>query len=235
MQDFDRRMRHLLRAHYFARYVDDIVIVLPELDDPKNIRKQIEDSLPPGLKLNSSKSRFYSFSGTKTKIPAIEHCFEYLGFKFNVSQLNNDRPFSRNVSIDIAESKIKKNKTRIVRSFLQYLSDGNFHDLEDRVRILTCGYQFFDEKQQKMRNAGLQHTYSLIDINAPALFELDRFFAGIVLSRSGPIGGRLALTLTNRARKELLRYSFVTGVTNGAHFRFSADRLASLMGCWKYA
>ncbi len=235
MQDFDRRMRDSLGAHYFARYVDDIVLILPELDIPKDLKNRIEDALPKGLKLNFSKSKIYVFRNAKANTPTVEDSFDYLGFKFSVFQTNKKRPCSRSVELDIAASKVKKNKTRIVKSLLQYLSDGNFQDLRDRVRILTCGYQFFDERQQKKRSAGLQHSYSLIDSDAPALVELNRFFAGIVLCRSGSIGGRLALTLSNRERKELLKYSFVTGVANRVHFRFNADRLAQLMECWKYA
>jgi hypothetical protein len=237
MQDFDRHMREVLSAHYFARYVDDMVLVLPELEDPKALKKQVEDILPKGLKLNFSKSKIYVFGGAKVKSPSIERCFDYLGFKFSVFQIEKvkNNPSFRKVDLDISASKVKKNKTRIVKSLLQYLADGNFDDLRDRVRILTCGYQFFDERQQKRRGAGLQHTYSLIDSDAPALAELDRFFSGMVLSRSGSIGGRLALTLTNRERKELLKHSFVTGFANRVHFRFSADRLSELMECWKYA
>lgn len=235
MQDFDQRMREQLVAHYFARYVDDIVLILPELDNPKSLKAQIESALPTGLKLNFAKSKIYPFKSTKMKVPNIEHSFDYLGYKFNVFHTDKARPISRLVELDIAPSKVRKNKTRIVRSLLKYLSDGNFDDLKDRVRILTCGYQFFDERQQKKRSAGLQHTYSLISSNAPALAELDKFFSGMVLGRSGPVGGRLAHALTNRQRKELLKHSFVSGFANGVHFRFSADRLADLMECWKYA
>lgn len=235
MQDFDKRMREKLNAHYFARYVDDIVLILPELDSPNSLKVQIEESLPAGLKLNFSKSKIYVFGDTRAKPTSVEHSFDYLGFKFNVFQTGKDRPYARRVELDIATSKVKKNKTRVVKSLLQYLADGNFDDLIDRVRILTCGYQFFDERQQKKRSAGLQHTYSLINSNAPALAELDKFFSGMVLCRSGTIGGRLALALTNCQRKELLKYSFVRGFANRVHFRFSADRLADLMECWKYA
>ena len=235
MQDFDQRMREQLNAHYFARYVDDIVLILPELDNPNSLEVQIEEALPAGLKLNFSKSKTYVFGNMKKKPTSVEHSFDYLGFKFNVYETDKDRPFSRRVDLDIASSKVKKNKTRILKSLLQYLADGNFDDLIDRVRVLTCGYQFFDERQQKKRSAGLQHTYSLIESNAAALAELDRFFSGMVLRRSGAIGGRLALAITNRQRKELLKHSFVTGFANRVHFRFSADRLAGLMECWKYA
>jgi hypothetical protein len=235
MQDFDQSMREQLNAHYFARYVDDIVLILTELDNPNSLKAQIQEALPAGLKLNFRKSKIYPFKNAKMKTPDIEHSFDYLGFQFSVFHTNKARPIYRRVEIDIALSKVRKNKTRIVKSLLQYLGDGSFEDLRDRIRILTCGYQFFDERQQKKRSAGLQHTYSLIESNAPALVELDRFFSGIVLCRSGPVGGRLALALTNRQRKELLKHSFVNGFANRVHFRFSADRLADLMECWKYA
>jgi hypothetical protein len=235
LRDFDRDMREKLTAHYFARYVDDIILVLPGLDSKAKLKKKIEDVLPKGLRLNFMKSKVFVFGNAKVNNPVVEHSFDYLGFRFSVYQTNKTRPYSREVKLDIATSKVKKNKTRIVKSLLQYLSDGNFDDLRDRIRVLTCGYQFFDERQEKKRSAGLQHTYSLIDSGAPALVELDKFFKGMILCRSGPIGGRLALSLSNRARKDLLKHSFVTGVANRVHFRFSADRLAHLMECWKYA
>ncbi|MBS1087306.1 antiviral reverse transcriptase Drt3a [Gluconobacter sphaericus] len=235
MQDFDRHVRKIANIHYFARYVDDMVVVLPIQKDKNEIRKIIESFLPNGLSLNFSKSKTYNFSSTNIKYPSIEHAFDYLGFKFNVYQANSKNPMIRKVHLDIASSKVKKNKTRIVKSFLQYLSDGKFEDLKDRLRILTCGYQFFDERQKKLRSVGLQHTYSLIENDAPALINLDKFLTGMILCNSGPISGRLALIMTNRERKELLKLSFFTGFNNHVHFRFGASRLAHLIGCWKYA
>ncbi|MEP3045617.1 MAG: antiviral reverse transcriptase Drt3a [Roseibium sp.] len=163
MQDFDRNMRESGTAHYYARYVDDIVLVFPALDCVKTIKTQIIDALPKGLRLNFTKSKIFVFSDAKVNTPAVEHGFDYLGFQFNVYQTNKKRPCYRTVELDIAASKVKKNKTRIVKSLLRYLSDGHFDDLCDRIRILTCGYQFFDERRQKKRSAGLQHTYSAID------------------------------------------------------------------------
>jgi len=143
MQDFDQRMREQLNAHYFARYVDDIVLILPELENPNSLKAQIEEALPKGLKLNFSKSKIYPFKNAKMKTPTVEHSLDYLGFRFSVFNTDKARPVSRRVELDIALSKVRKNKTRIVKSLLRYLGDGNFADLRDRVRILTCGYQFF--------------------------------------------------------------------------------------------
>lgn len=238
MQDFDRDMRQNLEPHYYARYVDDIILVLSEVGSVKALRKRIGSMLPEGLHLNSAKSKVYRFSGTSSKSPAPEDSFDYLGYKFTVHQVKqyrNGRPQDRTVELDIAKSKVKKNKTRICRSFLQYLADGNFEDLQDRVRVLTCGYQFFDERRSKRRNAGIQYTYDLIDAHSPALTELDVFLKGMVLGHYGKIGGRLALCLGNRERKKLLRHSFSKGMANKVHFRFDAARLVHLIEAWKYA
>jgi len=235
MQDFDQRIGEQLKAHYFARYVDDIILILPELKSPNSLKAEIEEALPVGLKLNFSKSKIYPFGETKKKTTSVEHSFDYLGFKFNVHEIRKERPCARQVELDIASSKVKKNKTRIVKSLLQYLADGNFDDLIDRVRILTCGYQFFDERQQKIRSGGIQHTYNLVEIDAPAIAELDEFLLKMILSKRGPICGWLALCLSNRQKKDILKHSFYTGFANRVHFRFSADRLAALVECWKYA
>lgn len=65
LQDFDRDMREKLAAHYFARYVDDIILVLPELDSETKLKKEIEDALPNGLRLNFMKSKVFVFGSAK--------------------------------------------------------------------------------------------------------------------------------------------------------------------------
>ncbi len=234
MQDFDRKIRKNLNAHYFARYVDDIILVMPKLDSERILTRKIKEALPKGLRINFMKSKFLCFQGNRVVTPSVEHNFDYLGFEFNVYEVRRVKPFDRSVKLNISASKVKRNKTRIVKSLLQYISDGKFSDLRDRIRVLTCGLQFFDERRQKIRNGGLQHTYCLIPNDAPALIELDKFLKVMILCRSGPIGGRLSLILSNRQRKELLKYSFATGLANRVHFRYSPERLAQLVECWKY-
>lgn len=235
LQEFDRHLKEIVKTHYFARYVDDMVIILPHSEDPHLIMKYVEEALPPGLKLNHSKSKIYTLGDEKVKKPKPESSVDFLGYNLLIHQIDKIRPHAREVKLNIATSKVKKNKTRIVKSLLQYLEDGKFQDLLDRIRILTSGFQFFDEKQQKRRNAGIQHTYSLIPIDAPALIELDNFLIKMILSDYGPICGRLALSLSNGQKKKILKHSFYTGFANKVHFRFSADRLADLVKCWKYA
>ena len=108
MQDFDRNVREDFGAYYFARYVDDIILILPEASNHRKLRKRIESALPTGLQLNYAKSRFLQFKGTTYKTPSDEQRFEYLGFQFTIYPVGNSKPHFRQVSLDIADSKVKK-------------------------------------------------------------------------------------------------------------------------------
>lgn len=235
MQDFDRCVRNDLQAYFYARYVDDIVIVLPPEGNQKAIRKFIVDALPNGLALNDQKSQVMKFSKDKKKEPKLEHAFDYLGFRFFVYETNKATPYERRVNLDIAPSKVKKRKTRMVKSVLQFLKDKNFVDLYDRFKLITCNYRFFDHRTSVVRLAGLKHTYGLIDASSDALQQLDNFQKTLVLNKTGKIGVSLSGALTNNQRKMLLRLSFTKGFENDTQFHFSPTRLKFLIDCWKYA
>ncbi len=235
MQDFDASMQSQLEPHLYARYVDDIILVLPPTKDLKSLRKGVSDLLPPGLCLNEKKTRLMNFAETKAKAPSVEHQFDYLGFSFSVLQIGKDRPNNRKVIVDVSDNKVKKRKTRVARSILQYLKDGRFGDLRDRFRINSCNYKFFDTRKSRVRSAGMYHTYGLIDLPSKSLKELDAFQTKMLLSKSGKICGPLSISLPLAQRNELLTISFERAFIDKTHFHFTPERLKALMECWKYA
>ena len=236
MQDFDSHMRSTIRAHLYARYVDDIVVVLPPASSIKELREDISKALPVGLQLNSRKTRIINFADDKKATPSVEAEFDYLGFRFRVFEISKkDSPLVRKVTLDIAPSKVKRRKTRMVHSVLKYLQDGNFEDLHDRFKLITCNYRFFDHQGSKYRLAGARHNYGLIDSPSEALVELDDFQRKLLLRTTGKIGAQLRAKLTRMQRRELLRLSCTKGYEKNVHFHFPPDRLKSLMDCWKYA
>lgn len=236
MQGFDEHMRSTIRAHLYARYVDDIIVVMPPASDIKTLRAEISQALPAGLQLNTRKSRIITFSANKKPTPSIEGDFDYLGFRFSVFETNKKpEPHARQVILDISQSKVKNRKTRMVRSILQYKHDGNFDDLRDRFKLITCNYRFYDHQKSKFRLAGTRHTYGLINRPSDALKQLDDFQRQLILRTTGKLGTHLATTLTRKQRRELLRLSSTKGYENNVHFHFPPDRLNNLMECWKYA
>lgn len=233
MRDFDIQVQQALSPYFYARYVDDIIIVLPPEQKLNVLRKRVIEMLPFGLTLNARKTRLLTFTSEPKSAPSEEHNFDYLGFSFSVNETKKTKNrITRAVQLDIAPSKVRKKKTRIVRSLIQYTNDGNFNDLKDRFKLIICNYKFFDHKKSRERLAGNYHTYGLIDFPSDALSELDRFVKHVLLSKHGSLSSRLRLSRTQR--RELLRLSFTRAFHKETHFHFSADRLNKLMECWKY-
>ena len=235
MQDFDECIRTRSYIKLYCRYVDDIIVIVQPNGDFKSFRREIRNQLPKGLRLNARKTKFFNFDSNRSPNPGIEHGFEYLGFSFEVHKIGNSNPYDRTVRIDIARSKINKRKTRVMRSLLQFIKDQDFKDLHDRLKLLTCNYSFRDSKSERVRYAGVYHTYRLISLPSPALTELDQFLRKVLLSNTGKICGPLTQVLSKSQKKELLRLTFAGGYRNRIHFHFGPDRLNHLIKCWKYA
>ena len=236
MQDFDHRMRVELASYFFARYVDDIMLIADPSLPSKQLYKAVSHRLPFGLRLNNSKTRVLRFGSKTFPKSKIEHQFDYLGYSFGVYGIEKSKGLrKRRLTIDIAESKIKKRKTRIVLALLKYLQDDNFGDLHDRLKLIAYNYRFFDHRQVRHRNAGLCYDYELLSFPSSAITELDQFLRKMLLCGSGKIGAPLAQALTKTQRNELLRLSFARGYTEQIHFHYSSKRLKQLIACWKYA
>lgn len=159
MQDFDNSMKLESETSYYARYVDDIIIIRPPLENEKFFESRVVDRLPIGLHLNQEKTKFYKFSESLEKEPKTEHKFSYLGFSFEVSEIGKKiKPHQRSVLIDISPSKVNKLKTRLIKSVLQFKVDHNYDDLRDRLRLICGNYKFYDYRKSRTRFAGISHT-----------------------------------------------------------------------------
>ena len=236
MQDFDQRMRFDLANHFFARYVDDVIVITKPTINSKQLRQDVARRLPFGLKLNKSKTRVLTFDAQPTPPKTLEDSLDYLGYSFDIYRIDSSkRPRRRTVTLDIAQSKVKRRKTRIVLAVRKYLNDHNFDDLHDRFKLITCNFRFFDHRKARRRRVGLCYDYELIAIPSSALKELDEFMRKILLCNNGKVGAALAQTLSQAQRDELLRLSFARGFKGKTHFHFSAKRLKHLIACWKYA
>jgi len=233
MKSFDTIHRTDLAIHLYTRYVDDIIIISRPKNELQEFEQKVMQSLPCGLRLNKRKTKLLSFNGQATRTSSVEHEFDYLGFKFCVYRIKKKQS-QRKVILDIAESKVKKRKTRIICTLLQYIKDGNFSDLRDRIKLITCNYRFFDHKKSQTRLAGLYHAYYPIDLPSASLAELDDFLTKIILSNNGKVSRPLSQLLTIGQKQEPLRFSFQRGFEKKTQFAFSPSKLKRLIGCWKY-
>ena len=236
MQDFDQAMQADSSIFFYARYVDDIILIADPSIHPKQLFQAVSHRLPFGLRLNNSKTQILEFESTIFANGTIEKQFDYLGYSFGVYGIQKVKGIrKRKLTIDIAQRKINKRKTRIILALLRFLEDNNFTDLNDRLKLITYNYRFFDHRRGRHRSAGICYDYELISVPSSAIDELDKFLRSILLCNSGKIGVPLTKALTKTQRKELLRLSFDRGFSKKIHFHYSSNRLEKLVSCWKYA
>ena len=227
LQKFDRTMAAHHSIYYYARFVDDIIIFTTK---PKqDIERLAESSLPSGLKFNN-KSDHIKKEFPPKGATAVEQTLEYLGYKFVIKSDKN-----KQVNIGIAESKLKKIKSRVICSLKRFCIDGDYDLLFERIKFLTGNYTI--NSNRKGLKSGIFYNYPLIEkhqLGEEDLRQLDIFLARSVLSKSGSLGSKLTGILSNSQRKKLIRLKFETGFKNKKTFKFTPEKIILIRKAWKH-
>lgn len=243
MRNFDKSIQSHDETFYYSRYVDDIVIVTSGRETAERFVVQLRNSLPKGLSFNPSKRQIVEAEGrvkplkpADPKVSLFE--FEYLGYRFFVSEPVKQSNVSagdqrRNVIVDIGRSKVKKLKTRIVRSFLDFGRNDDWDLLRDRIAFLTQNFSVHNPKAGEKKLAGIFHSYPLLTDAAAALQELDRFLRNAILSRTGRTFSSSTTSLNASKRRKLLAYSFVRGHALRVFVHFHSTRISEIQRCWE--
>ncbi len=147
MRDFDEAIRGIEDVVYYARYVDDIVIVFAPtaMSKPTEYMPQIESEMSKkGLARNTIKTKESKFEADGTSQGCSGLKFEYLGYAFN---------FEPKPVIRLSASKYAKYEARLNASFSRYYVDKTTHSrkayrlLLKRIRFLTGNTQLTHNKQ----------------------------------------------------------------------------------------
>lgn len=243
MKDFDRWLSSHEDVFFYRRYVDDITIITSSRESVIDFIKSVEGELPSGLKFKKIKNDFIDLSAFRPKekdkagVITKYKAFDYLGYRFHVASEGHQPSASpvRHVWLDIADSKVRRIKTRLVKSYLDYLSTGDFILLEKRVKHLTSNIALVDRATGLRRLSGIHYSYPLVDVQkSRALRSLDGFLKTSINSGSGSIFSSLQKKLTNGQKAKLSSYSFYSGAKNRRFYSFSVKELSRIQGCWKY-
>ncbi len=240
MSSFDATVPDKDSHFFYCRFADDIVVIHnPDLSS-RFALDQIKRELPEGLSLNRRKSRKYIApavpnGSAATATLSIE--FEYLGYMisaFSPAKAGGEK-VRRDIKIDIAKEKIKKIKTRVMHSFIDFSKNNDFKLLSERIRFLTGNYKVHDKNGKFSRVAGIYYSYPLVTVDSSkSLPELDKFLRSCILSSKGNTLSKTSKLLSNKMRSELLRNSFMKGFTTRSIRHFSPRLLSKIQECWKY-
>ncbi|MGU3450915.1 antiviral reverse transcriptase Drt3a [Methylobacterium sp. 391_Methyba4] len=235
MRPFDRAAASIDGVFFFSRFVDDMVFITRGDEDHERFISGINKLLPCGLTASPQKTKCFPFKSHDKSNVGVEGEVDFLGYVFRIGFAKRDENgrISRDVQLDIADKKIRRMKSRICLSLLQFTKDRNFSDLEKRIRMLSSNYSVTDFGRRRIRNVGIYHNYRLVGPGpSKSLRDLDAFYKKMILSNQGKICSRLQLTITRQQRSALLRYSFERAFTDRTHFDFNPKAIGSLKKCW---
>lgn len=243
MLPFDIKIREIPGVFFYSRYVDDIIIITSGGEVESKFLESISASLPTGLQLNDNKTKIQTvlknvlpFKGVSP--PPEVLVFEFLGYKFTVCEppKNDDRQPLRIVHLDIADSKVKKIKTRMTRAVISYCNNRDFSLLENRLKFLTANFSVLDADRERKRLAGIFYNYHRVNPdNSRALKELDSYLMKIALSGSGAVFDDFFCKTRVAQRRRLLKFSFDRGFREKTFMHFSREKLKLVQECWVYA
>lgn len=216
MRDFDKIVNQLDNIIYYARYVDDIIVIF----SPYNI-KTIDDVL---LLIEGELKKIH-LSANREKVslhdistPKNEH-FEYLGYKIYLG--------SGHVKTKMSSKKLTKYKERIRLSFCEfdkhYALDYNRASklLYCRIKFLTGNTRLHNSKKYILTGIYFsnEHLTDYSDLNA-----LDAYLRHLIDSNP-----RIKVGLKTRLQTLI----FKKGYIEKAFYLFSTNELAKMTKAWK--
>ncbi|PIT07010.1 hypothetical protein BGI30_11540 [Snodgrassella alvi] len=243
MQNFDAAIRNIPNCFFYARYVDDIIIITSKTKDANEFEGNIEKLLPMGLKLNKQKTEKVDYLGNKYKDNSSENksettennSFEYLGYKYIINKESKNN--NKKIIVDMADKKCSKYQFKIIRAFYDFYRNKDCKLLEDRIKFLTCNYKITKNYGSTEVLAGIYFNYPEISeeqVEQGNLKKLDKLLQTMLLSNKSRLTKLISPLLKQEIKNNLIKYSFVQGHKKKTFIKFDPKRLVEIKKCWEH-
>lgn len=243
MADFDDKISSLKNVLFYARFVDDIVIISTPSLNRKLLSQHIAQlGLPSKLEFHKTGDKvFFDQIGKSPSESKSTINFDFLGYDFHIekteSQSGELLTFKRrDVNVLIAPSKVKKIKIRILKSFVAILSSQRATEeqikiLNKRIMFLSKNYLLPSSSKEPNIYSGIYHNYSFIN-NYDQLKEIDSFYQNLLFGKTSRLNKRIRRTLPFKTRRGLAKHSFLNGFKNREFCRFSNSDFNEIKKAW---
>jgi hypothetical protein len=216
--NFDKSIREMSSCLYYARYVDDIIVIIS--DNPPDLTNEIASKLPYGLKLNPEKTQVELIGSAKR--------IDFLGFSF---------PLDNPHSASITTKKIDRIKKRIILALKRYLNiDNDFELLLNRLKFLSGTTNIKIAGRENNIAVGIKYQYAICreEIIISQLKSIDIFYKRILYSKKFNVSIRLRTSLSPTEFTELLKISFVGGFKSCITHNRSRKKISLIKDGWRY-
>lgn len=135
----------------------------------------------------------------------------------------------RNLIVSVADKKVKKIKTRMIKAFLDFSKNKDFDLLEKRIQFLTGNYSIRKTKDGNSLRSGIYYNYFQVTCHS-VFVELNQLLRKSIYSKSPNFGAKIGLS--NIQKNKLKKYCFLAGFKNKVHFEFSYVEIQNIIKCW---
>lgn len=226
LRKFDNWIRSKKGIFYYARFVDDMIIFTHSINAINNLQNEISEKLgelAEGLILNREKTQTFKSININNKRP-----LEYLGYKF----IKENQKKHDSLKITIADKKVKKVKTRIIKALLDYSENLDFNLLVNRIKFLTGNYSIRKRTDGTDLRAGLYYNY--MEVTDLSVFdELNKFYLKAINSKNGAFGRKISSSLSKQQIITLSKFSFKFGFLKKVYYSLSYDQTKNIISCWQ--
>jgi hypothetical protein len=249
LSNYDKKIHSHEDVFYYARFVDDILIITSSNEIERDFYTWLCDTLPPPLIYNHIKTKTYTIprrkkAGAANPNGKLVAKFDFLGYSYSVYDTplpnkpgggeneNTAGSIYREVIIDIEDRKIKKIKERISKAFFSFSKNADFDLLHDRLKFLTSNRELNKKDEDRKVPTGIYYNYASIEPHSGSLKKLDSFLAQSITRTTGRLGRVYAGKLSKPNRETLLKITFSKGFEKRAHRKFSLNRLKEITRIW---
>lgn len=216
LRKFDEIILKCPQVLYYARYVDDIIIIFtadPNISICRKLAFVSKNLKGIGLTINKEKTFAKIINGEEQKT------LDYLGYNFTFG--------NGPVEIKLTNAKIQKYKNKIELSFKDYHKTVKSNKskskslLLKRVRFLTGNTRLVNNKKNAV--VGIYFSCCLMN-NTSCLDGLDSFLTH-----------QISLIEDEKLKRILSELSFKKGFNEKQFFKFSANDFKNIVKVWKHA
>lgn len=232
MREIDSKIKSLPNVIYYARYVDDIIVIFTPplqniLRDYTSEIKQIIESYE--LEINAKKTIKFDHSD---KCKVVKHDLEYLGYRFifgNEKKIveGKEKIYKIPIKVLITRKKKLRYKIKIIKALKSFCTESFSNEkkarklLVKRMRFLTGNTKLVNNKKNVA--TGVYFTNSLVN-DTRDFKELDEFFKR-----------RISISKFPQSLKTKLetKFSFEKGFSPTMFSKFTSLDLQNIMKVWK--
>lgn len=222
MSDFDLKIKTHPGVLFYARYVDDVVIVSENSDALAEVKQAALASLRE-LKLRPNPGKTYErHADDKGGYPAGKF-LEYLGYRFT--------RVGKKLTVGLTDTRKSRRVERLELAFEHWLSTlpnanwpntGHNGMLLDRIRYLAGNTKLLNSKSNVA--IGLYFSNSALDADATELKELDELLRAFCAQH----GSKMPMKLRSRIES----ISFVQMFRDRTFLRFDQKRVERIVALW---